>query len=90
MMGDNEQADDLASVTTASQQPTHLVRERESGNEEYKWKLLGLTEIQRRHRSTQMNWRLNEGGGTAVYRLGSNFSILELNGAMQFNRPRLL
>ena len=41
--------------------PVRLAQEKEEGNEEYKWKLVGLTEQQKMHRVTQLNWRINEG-----------------------------
>eukprot|EP01036_Dinobryon_divergens_P026764 gene26764-35450_t len=47
-----------------------LCREKEEGNREYKFKLTGLTDEQRNHRITQLNWRLNEGNDSAVYLIG--------------------
>ena len=48
----------------------HLSAEVESGNVEYKLKLMNLGEERRTHLATQMNWRLNEGEGNAVYHVG--------------------
>ena len=49
---------------------TSLPPESDVGNEEYKWKLVGLTEQQLNHRVTQLQYRLNEGNGEAIYRIG--------------------
>lgn len=47
-----------------------LSAEIEEGNREYKFKLTDLTVEQLTHRTTQLNWRLNEGNGVAFYQLG--------------------
>ncbi len=47
-----------------------LPPENDMGNEEYKWKLVDLTEQQLNHRVTQLQYRLNEGNGEAIYRIG--------------------
>uniref|UniRef100_M4B6E6 Elongation factor Tu, chloroplastic n=1 Tax=Hyaloperonospora arabidopsidis (strain Emoy2) TaxID=559515 RepID=M4B6E6_HYAAE len=47
-----------------------LPEEVEEGNVEYKQQLLELTPDRLRQLTTQMNWRLNEGGGAAFYELG--------------------
>lgn len=49
---------------------SHLAAEVEEGNNEYKLKLTSLSDETFRHRVTQLNWRLNEGNGVAVYHLG--------------------
>ena len=41
--------------------------ESEEGHVEYKLKLLSLSEERLEHLATQMNYRLNEKGGEAVY-----------------------
>ncbi|KAG1697283.1 hypothetical protein DVH05_016568 [Phytophthora capsici] len=48
----------------------HLPEEVEEGNVEYKQQLLEPSPDRLRQLTTQMNWRLNEGGGTAFYELG--------------------
>lgn len=47
-----------------------LSAEVEEGNTEYKFKLTGLNSDTLTHRTTQLNWRLNEGGGEAFYKIG--------------------
>ncbi|KAK1944374.1 GTP-binding protein 2 [Phytophthora citrophthora] len=47
-----------------------LPEEVEEGNVEYKQQLLEPSPDRLRQLTTQMNWRLNEGGGTAFYELG--------------------
>ena len=60
----------MFSPSSSSSSSSPLPAECEVGNEEYKWKLVGLTDQQKAHRSTQMQYRLNEGNGYAVYRIG--------------------
>jgi GTPase len=48
----------------------HLAPEIEEGNREYKLMLTNLTDEQLTHRTTQLNWRLNEGNGEAFYLIG--------------------
>ncbi|CAL8088662.1 unnamed protein product [Calicophoron daubneyi] len=48
----------------------HLPPEVEMGNIEYKRKLVDPTPNRFEHLVTQMKWRLNEGDGEAIYRLG--------------------
>ncbi|KAF8561421.1 hypothetical protein P879_05898 [Paragonimus westermani] len=50
--------------------PNRLPPEVEVGNIEYKRKLVNPTPNRFEHLVTQMKWRLNEGGGEAIYRLG--------------------
>lgn len=47
-----------------------LPEEVEEGNVEYKQQLLEPAPDRLRQLTTQMHWRLNEGGGTAFYELG--------------------
>ena len=47
-----------------------LSAEVEEGNIEYKFKLTGLSQDILIHRTTQLNWRLNEGVGEAIYKVG--------------------
>jgi len=47
-----------------------LSAEVEEGNTEYKFKLTGVTHETLIHRTTQLNWRLNEGAGEAIYKVG--------------------
>ena len=42
----------------------------EEGNVEYKLKLINPSEYRIEHLVTQMKWRLNEGGGEAIYEIG--------------------
>jgi GTPase len=48
----------------------HLGQEVEEGNHEYKFKLTNLTEGQITHRTSQLQWRLNEGNNVAIYHIG--------------------
>ncbi|CAH0478088.1 unnamed protein product [Peronospora belbahrii] len=59
----------------------HLPEELEEGNIEYKQQLLEPTYDRLRQLTTQMNWRLNEGGGTAFYEIGvkDNGEVLGLS-----------
>lgn len=50
--------------------PLQLPPEVEEGNIEYKRKLVNPSPNRFEHLVTQMKWRLNEGGGEAIYRLG--------------------
>jgi hypothetical protein len=45
-------------------------QEVEEGNIEYKLKLTDVSEVRLQHLVTQLNWRLREGKGTAIYQLG--------------------
>lgn len=57
----------LQNIKPASQ----LAAEVEQGNHEYKFKLSNMTQAQVNHRISQLQWRLNEGGGNeAVYHIG--------------------
>lgn len=47
-----------------------LSAEVEEGNTEYKFKLTGISPDILIHRTTQLNWRLNEGDGEAIYKVG--------------------
>ena len=42
----------------------------EEGNVEYKLKLINPTEKRLEHLVTQMKWRLEEGKGEAIYKIG--------------------
>ena len=48
----------------------------EEGNVEYKLKLINPTDVRLEHLVTQMKWRLQEGQGEAIYKVG-----VEDNGA---------
>uniref|UniRef100_A0A3B5K5Y0 GTP binding protein 2 n=1 Tax=Takifugu rubripes TaxID=31033 RepID=A0A3B5K5Y0_TAKRU len=48
----------------------YLPPEAEEGNIEYKLKLVNPTQYRFEHLATQMKWRLQEGGGEAVYQIG--------------------
>ncbi|KAM3179722.1 hypothetical protein ACTXT7_000005 [Hymenolepis weldensis] len=58
------------SFTGSGNLPLDLPPEPEEGNIEYKLKLINPTADRMEHLMTQMKWRLNEGGGQAIYRLG--------------------
>jgi GTPase len=45
-------------------------QEEEIGNIEYKFRLINITPERLEHLRTQMHWRLGEGNGEAVYRIG--------------------
>jgi GTPase len=65
--------DDALSIPLYNKTDAHLEwlpPEIEQGNVEYKLHLVDLPEATLSHRVTQLNWRLNEGMGEAVYRLG--------------------
>lgn len=47
-----------------------LPREVETGNIEYKWKLLNSGKDKIEKLASQLNWRLYEGSGVAVYYIG--------------------
>lgn len=49
---------------------THLLQEDDTGNIEYKYQLLNLTEEKYNKRITQMKYRVNEGNGEAIYFIG--------------------
>ena len=59
----------------------HLPEELEEGNVEYKQQLLEPTNDRLCQLTTQMNWRLNEGGGIAFYEIGvkDNGEVLGLS-----------
>ena len=51
--------------------PTHLPPENDAeGNVEYKSTLVNPSANRLQHLSTQMKWRLQEGGGQALYEIG--------------------
>jgi len=51
--------------------PTHLPPENDTeGNIEYKSTLVNPSASRLQHLSTQMKWRLQEGGGQALYEIG--------------------
>ncbi len=48
----------------------YLEPENDVGNQEYKYQLLGLSQDELESKITQMNFRLDEGSGEAIYNLG--------------------
>ncbi|KAL7065506.1 hypothetical protein AAHC03_04860 [Spirometra sp. Aus1] len=58
------------SLVDRSDLPLTLPPEVEEGNIEYKLKLVNPSQNRFEHLITQMKWRLDEGGGQAIYRLG--------------------
>lgn len=48
----------------------YMEPEDDEGNQEYKYKLVGLSDEDRENRITQMNFRLDEGNGEAIYEIG--------------------
>jgi len=44
-----------------------IMPEKDTGNVEYKWKLVKKSQDRITHLTTQMNYRLTEGGGEAFY-----------------------
>ncbi|RQM11658.1 hypothetical protein DD237_008025 [Peronospora effusa] len=71
----------LPSSTTDVVTLEQLPEELEEGNVEYKQQLLEPTYDRLRQLTTQMNWRLNEGGGIAFYEIGvkDNGEVLGLS-----------
>ncbi|CAH0488305.1 unnamed protein product [Peronospora farinosa] len=71
----------LPSSTTDNVTLEQLPEELEEGNVEYKQQLLEPTYDRLRQLTTQMNWRLNEGGGIAFYEIGvkDNGEVLGLS-----------
>ena len=57
-------------INTISQQTKAIAAETQDGPVEYKWTLANANEERIHHLSTQMQWRLAEGNGHALYRLG--------------------
>uniref|UniRef100_H3CT83 GTP binding protein 2 n=1 Tax=Tetraodon nigroviridis TaxID=99883 RepID=H3CT83_TETNG len=60
----------LSRHSKPSNNPPYLPPEAEEGNIEYKLKLVNPTQYRFEHLATQMKWRLQEGGGEAVYQIG--------------------
>jgi hypothetical protein len=56
--------------TADCKQAVRISREVEEGSVEHKWKLLAVSSDRLVHLTTQLNWRLNEGRGSATYMLG--------------------
>jgi len=48
-----------------------LPPEPQTGNTEYKWKLMAPSDARLERLTTQMRWRLSEGGGVAIYEVAS-------------------
>uniref|UniRef100_A0A0G4HQX4 Tr-type G domain-containing protein n=1 Tax=Chromera velia CCMP2878 TaxID=1169474 RepID=A0A0G4HQX4_9ALVE len=48
----------------------HMDQEEDEGNVEYKWKLCNVNDMRLDHLTTQMKYRLEEGGGVAHYKIG--------------------
>ncbi|KAI9906586.1 hypothetical protein PsorP6_002904 [Peronosclerospora sorghi] len=71
----------LGANSTDDMETEHLSKEVEEGNVEYKQQLLEPTPDRLRQLTTQMHWRLNEGGGTAFYEIGvkDNGQVLGLS-----------
>ena len=59
-------SDDFKTITKCP----HLGRENDEGHVEYKWKLCSVDDDRIDHLSTQLNFRLHEGGNEAIYHLG--------------------
>ncbi|THD28573.1 GTP-binding protein 2 [Fasciola hepatica] len=66
----NESLSSGKSCSLSQDMPQQLPPELEEGNIEYKRKLVNPSPNRFEHLVTQMKWRLNEGGGEAIYRLG--------------------
>ena len=68
-----DEADDLLdgeALDADATSPSSLPPEVESGNVEYKLKLINPSDSRFEHLVTQMKWRLQEGGGEAIYEIG--------------------
>jgi len=65
-----ELAKEALQSVEAEEKCEQFQHEREHGNVEYKWKLVGKTPERLQHLVTQLNFRLNEGAGEAVYEVG--------------------
>lgn len=61
---------EITPISTISQNTKAIAAETHDGPVEYKWTLANANEDRIHHLSTQMQWRLSEGNGHALYRLG--------------------
>lgn len=61
---------EISPISTISQNTKAIAAETHDGPVEYKWTLANANEDRIHHLSTQMQWRLSEGNGHALYRLG--------------------
>lgn len=82
---ENDEGNGLSDCETSSgdeDQEDCLPPEPEQGNVEYKLKLINPSSQRFEHLVTQMKWRLREGQGEAIYRIGTsnmkstNFALL--------------
>mmetsp|Transcript_9695 Transcript_9695/g.14154 ORF Transcript_9695/g.14154 Transcript_9695/m.14154 type:complete len:502 (-) Transcript_9695:16-1521(-) len=60
---------ELQGMSVAKDHP-HFDKENDEGNVEYKWKLVSKDQLRIEKLTTQLNYRLQEGGGQATYQLG--------------------
>jgi len=70
LFGSTDEEDEVEEVPCSPFVLTGLPPEPQEGNIEYKWKLVAPDSNRLQHLSTQMNWRLEEGQGEALYRIG--------------------
>nr|XP_039254255.1 GTP-binding protein 2-like [Styela clava] len=61
---------EVGESSTEKEMDVNLPPEEEEGNVEYKLKLLNPTAFRIEHLITQMKWRLQEGQGEAIYKIG--------------------
>jgi len=67
---EKERKNRLSEIEGEEMGEERIKEEDDEGNNEYKWKLVGVTEERMRHLKTQMGYRLNEGQGETIYTIG--------------------
>lgn len=75
---ENDEGNGMSDCETSSadeDQEDCLPPEPEQGNVEYKLKLINPSSQRFEHLVTQMKWRLREGQGEAIYRIGTDSTM---------------
>jgi GTPase len=70
MQQNGDMINDIGVHLYSDENPFYLEPEDDAGNTEYKYKLTDLSESTLENRVTQMNFRLDEGNGEAIYQIG--------------------